>query len=81
MVRKRFNSEQIVTKLRQIEVLQSQGKALAVACREAELSEQLRDECLNSEIFYSLKDAQTVIAESKRHYNTRRPRSATGPRR
>ena len=39
MPKKRFSSEQIVTKLRQIEVLLSQGKALAVACKEAEVSE------------------------------------------
>jgi hypothetical protein len=29
----RFGAEQIVTKLRQIEVLQSQGKSVAAACK------------------------------------------------
>ena len=33
MPKKRLGAEQIVTKLRQIEVLQGQGKSLAVACR------------------------------------------------
>ena|SRR3972149_2888381 len=80
MPKKRFSSEQIVTKLRQIEVLLAQGKALAVTCREAEISEQLRDECLNQEIFYSLKEAQVVVEEWRRHYNTRRPHSALGYR-
>src|SRR6478752_7640010 len=37
---KKFNAEQIVTLLRQIEVLVSQGKAPAVACREAGISQQ-----------------------------------------
>jgi hypothetical protein len=36
MPKKRFNAEQIVVLLRQIEVLMSQGKAAPVACREAE---------------------------------------------
>jgi putative transposase len=34
MPKKRLGAEQIVTKLRQIEVLQGQGKSLAVACKE-----------------------------------------------
>ena len=34
------NAEQVVLKLRQIEVQTAQGKGLALACREAEISEQ-----------------------------------------
>ncbi len=33
MPKKRLGAEQIVTKLRQVEVLQSQGKSVAAACR------------------------------------------------
>ena len=33
-------AEQVVLKLRQIEVQTAQGKSLALACREAEISEQ-----------------------------------------
>ena len=40
MAKKRLNTEQIVTKLRQIEVLQAQGKTIAVACKEAGTTEQ-----------------------------------------
>ena len=40
MAKKRLGAEQIVTKLRQIEVLQGQGKSIAVACREAGTTEQ-----------------------------------------
>jgi putative transposase len=41
---------------------------------------KLRDECLNGEIFYSLKEAQIVIEKWRVHYNTRRPHSALGYR-
>ncbi|KNY20013.1 transposase [Methylobacterium sp. ARG-1] len=34
------NAEQVVLKLRQIEVQTAQGKSLALACREAAISEQ-----------------------------------------
>ncbi|KQQ01170.1 hypothetical protein [Methylorubrum extorquens] len=34
------SAEQVVLKLRQIEVQTAQGKSLAVACKEAEISEQ-----------------------------------------
>lgn len=40
MAMKRHKAEQIVAKLRQIEVLTSQGKALPAACKEAAVSEQ-----------------------------------------
>jgi putative transposase len=40
---------------------------------------RLRDECLNGEIFYSLRDAQMVIKNWRVEYNTFAsiPRSAT----
>ena len=41
---------------------------------------RLRDELLNGEIFYSLREAQIVIERWRRHYNTRRPHSALGYR-
>ena len=34
------SAEQLVLKLRQIEVQTAQGKSLALACKEAEISEQ-----------------------------------------
>jgi putative transposase len=37
---------------------------------------KLRDECLNLEIFYSMKEARVVIDNWRRHYNTKRPHSA-----
>ena len=41
---------------------------------------KLRDECLNYEIFYRLKEAQIVIEQWRRHYNSKRPHSALGYR-
>ena len=40
MPKKSFSPEQIIAKLRQIEVLVAQGKSVAVACKEAEISDQ-----------------------------------------
>ncbi len=41
---------------------------------------KLRDELLNGEIFYSLKEAQIVVEQWRKHYNTIRPHSAIGYR-
>ena len=39
-----------------------------------------RDEPINGEIFYSLKEAQVVIEQWRKHYNQKRPHSALGYR-
>jgi transposase InsO family protein len=39
---------------------------------------RLRDELLNGEIFYSLREAQTVIESWRRHYNAVRPHQSLG---
>ena len=41
---------------------------------------KLRNECLNGEIFYSLKEAQIVIGQWREQYNTVRPHAALGYR-
>jgi putative transposase len=41
---------------------------------------RLRDELLNSEIFYTLREAQIVIESWRRHYNTVRPHASIGYR-
>lgn len=41
---------------------------------------KFRDELLNGEIFYSLREAQIIIEEGRKHYNTKRPHSALGYR-
>ena len=77
MPRTGFSAGKVVTLLRQIEVTMSQGKSAAVACRDAGISlPSFRDELLNGEIFYSLKEPQFVIGQWQKHYNTVRPHSA-----
>ncbi|NIP14488.1 MAG: IS3 family transposase, partial [Pseudomonadales bacterium] len=39
---------------------------------------RFRDELLNGEIFYTLREAQVIIEQWRRHYNTVRPHSALG---
>ena len=39
---------------------------------------RFRDELLNGEIFYSLKEARIIIEQWRRHFNTIRPHSALG---
>jgi putative transposase len=41
---------------------------------------KLRDELLNGEIFYTLRQAQVMIERWRQHYNTIRPHSALGYR-
>ena len=77
MPKKRFTAEQIVTLLRQIEVSMAQGNPYAGGLPgSGHIAAELRDELLNGEIFYSLKEAQVVIEQWRKHYNTIRPHSA-----
>ena len=39
-----------------------------------------RDELLDGEIFYTLREAQILIEPCRRHYHTKRPHSALGYR-
>ncbi|MAT45615.1 MAG: hypothetical protein CL609_25065 [Anaerolineaceae bacterium] len=41
---------------------------------------KMRNELLNTEIFYSIKEAQKIIKLWRVHYNTIRPHSALGYR-
>ena len=41
---------------------------------------RFRDELLNREIFFSLREAQIIIEGWRKHYNTKRPHSALGYR-
>jgi putative transposase len=43
-------------------------------CRD--IAAELRDELLNGEVVYSLKEVQIVIEQWRTHYNTIRPHSA-----
>src|SRR5919205_3345087 len=39
---------------------------------------RLRDELLNGEVFYSLREAQVVVESWRRHHNTARPHASLG---
>ena len=39
---------------------------------------RLRDELLNGEIFYTLREAQIIIESWRRHYNAVRPHASIG---
>ena len=39
---------------------------------------RFRDELLNGEVFYTLREAQIIIEKWRKHYNTKRPHSALG---
>jgi transposase InsO family protein len=81
MARKRHTAEEIVSKLRQADVLTAQGRAVADAVRAIGVSEvTYRDELLDGEVFYSLAEAKIVIEGRRRHHNTSRPHSALGYR-
>ena len=41
---------------------------------------RLRNEFLNREVFYTLKEAKIIIEQWRKHYNTKRPHSALGCR-
>ena len=80
MSRKRYRPEQIINLLREAEVGLSQGRKVGEVCRSLGISEQLRDELLNGEIFYTLKEAKVLIEQWRHHYNTIRPHSSLGYR-
>ncbi len=67
MSRKRYPPERIIGMLREAEVLLSQGQRTGEVCRRLGISEQLRDELLNGEIFYTLKEAKVLIEQWRRH--------------
>ena len=77
MPRRRYKPEEIVAKLRQVDVLVSQG-AEHGRCDPPDRRERggLRDELLNGEIFYTLREAQIVIESWRRHYNAVRPHAS-----
>src|SRR5918998_1967442 len=79
MASKRHTPEQIVAKLRQVDVLTSQGTSVAEAIRSIGVTEvTYRDELLDGEIFSTLTEAQIVIETWRRPYNMIRPHSALG---
>src|SRR5215217_797980 len=83
MRRKRHTPEEIVAKLRQVDVLGGRagcarnpsggGDPLPWGHRG-----RLRDELLDGELFYTLREARVVIESWRRHDNTVRPHASLG---
>jgi transposase InsO family protein len=81
MGRKQFTTEKIIGMLREADVALAQGMKVGEICRKLEVSEQkFRDELLNRELFFTLKEAKIVIDNWRREYNTIRPHSSLNNR-
>ena len=79
--KKTHTPEEVVAKLRQVEVLAAQGKAVAEAVRSIGVAEQTyRDELLDGEVFHTVREAQVLVEQWRRHFDTIRPHSALGYR-
>ena len=76
MSKKRYSAEQIIQLLREVEIHTSEGKTKSQASRQIGVTEQLRNELLNGEIFTSLKEAQILTERCRREFNEFRPHSA-----
>ena len=80
MSKKRHTPEQIISKLREAEILLSQGQSVPVACKRIEVSERMRDELLNLERFDTLHEAKVLVERWRHIYNRIRPHSSLGYR-
>jgi transposase InsO family protein len=78
MPKKRLSAEQIATLLRRIGAGQICAGGLT---GRRDIAAELRDELLIGEMLYSLREAQIVIEQWRKHYNTVRPHSALNYRR
>ena len=81
MSRKRYTPEQIIGMLREAKIGLSQGQD---GWRDLpwlrSVRAELRDECLNMEIFTRLKEAKVLIEKWRCFYNTERLHSSLGYR-
>jgi transposase InsO family protein len=80
MPRSKHTVEQIITKLREAEVALSTGQSVVQVCWTLGITEQLRDELLNRELFATLWEVQVLVERWRRHYNQVRPHRALGLR-
>ncbi len=81
MATKRYTAEQIISKLREAEVLLAKGISVSRASKQIGIVEQtLGDEVLKREIFYTLKEAKFIIEQWRKEYNQIRPHSSLGYR-
>ncbi len=81
MKKTRYTPEQIISKLREAEVVLAKGGPVGLVCKQIGVTEQtLGDEVLKREIFYTLKEAKFIIEQWRKEYNQIRPHSSLGYR-
>ncbi len=81
MATKRYTAEQIISKLREAEILLAKGISVSQASKQIGAVEQtLGDEVLKREIFYTLEEAKIIIEMWRNEYNQIRPHSSLGYR-
>src|SRR5262249_34525500 len=80
MPRLRHTVEQILAKLREAEVALSKGQSVAHVCRALSITERLRDELLDRELFDTLWEVKVLVERWRQTYNRIRPHSALGYR-
>jgi transposase InsO family protein len=73
VVRRGHTPEQIISKLREVEVHINQGISISEASRKIY-------ELLNRKVFYPLTEAKVLIEQWRRAYNQVRPHSSLGYR-
>jgi transposase-like protein len=73
---KRYTPEQIITKLREAEVLQSQGMSVEEAARTLEIASQTYYRWRKE--YGDMNTTQVLIEMWRKHYNTVRPHSSLG---
>jgi len=70
MARKRYTAEEIICHVRTVEIEAGKGLGIADACRKLGITEQLRDELLNGELFYNAARSPSLgraLAPSVQH--------------
>ena len=79
MPKKRYTPEEIIQHLRTVELETGKGLAVLDACRKLRITEQtMREQFLNGELFYTLKEAQIMTERWRTLNNTVRPHSSLG---